>query len=509
MTINKIISKTLLHFKETKELMTPENFANAFCTLAKKENLKFDSCNKVESFRERLSPSMQKLLQGYAIKTVDDLLYFMTMQVNRMEKSDNKALTQAQEKLLKTLLKTIKQLHSKEAEKLADTTLSGDLKLLNFVNSTQEKFKAFNDSYSHAFLNELDRLGNFSKHDLPTLMNELIRELEAKEHLQTADDLVRLLIMALTPSISTSVSDSVAKLEEQLKTNPDLITSKAMKEEITQCIIRRIKDDNELFNARIKDANVVIDSLLEKIAAMISTSEEKCDDVIKIKHELESVDFNANAQAVQGQLIDISTKIDRSIKDFSETLNEDQSEIQQLKTKILELEKELEAAQKEASEDYLTSTLTRRGLAKKMVEFETSFTEQKSDYAVVFFDVDHFKQINDRYGHNAGDIILASIGKFFNMHIDPDDTVGRYGGEEFVLLTFKTDIPALFAFVDTIRAKIQKTTFVYQKQKINVTCSAGIAVRSSHDSQQQCMKAADAMVYKAKKAGRNQVFPKL
>ena len=95
------------------------------------------------------------------------------------------------------------------------------------------------------------------------------------------------------------------------------------------------------------------------------------------------------------------------------------------------------------------------------------------------------------------------------MHIDPGDTVGRYGGEEFVMLTLKTDIPTLFAFVDTIRAKIQKTTFVYQKQKINVTCSAGIAVRSSHDSQQQCMKAADAMVYKAKKAGRNQVFPKL
>ena len=508
MTINKIISKTLLYFKESKELMTPENFAKAFCDFAKKENLKFDECDKVANYRQRLAPSIQKLMDGYSIKTVDDLLYFLTMQLNRMEKSDNKALSLAQGRLLKVLLKTIKQLHSQEAEKLADTALNGDLRLVNFLDSTHEKFKTFNESYSHAFLNELDHLGTFTKNDLPTLMSELIRELETKEQIHTAEDLVRLLIVALTPSISTSVSDTVANLEEQLKTNPELITSTSMKEEITQCIIRRIKDDNEIFNAKIRDANIVIDSLLEKIAAMISSSEEKCDDVIKIKEELESVDFNASAQAVQGRLIDISAKLDHSIKGFSKSLNEDQSEIQQLKEKILELEKELAVAQKEAREDYLTSTLTRRGLAKKMEEFEAAYIQNGINYAVIFFDVDHFKKINDRYGHNAGDIILASIGKFLNKHTDSEDTVGRYGGEEFVLVTTKTDPAEIYRFVESVRIKIEKTKFVYRKEAIQVTCSAGFAVRSAFESQQACIKQADTMVYEAKGAGRNQVFPK-
>lgn len=508
MTINKIISKTLLHFKESKELMTPENFAKAFCDVAKKENLKFDECDKVANYRQRLAPSIQKVMQGYSVKSVDDLLYFLTMQLNRMEKADNKVLSIAQEKLLKTLLKTVQHLHSKEAEKLAETTLNGDLKLVNFLNSSQEKFRTFNDTYSHAFLNELDRLGNFTKEDLPTLIGELVRELESKEELHTADDLVRLLIVALTPSISTSVSDTVAKLEEQLKTSPELITSKAMKEEITQCIIQRIKDDNEIFNAKIRDANRVIDSLLEKIAAMIASSEEKCEDVVQIKEELQAIDFSANAQTVQGQLIDISTKIDRSIKDFSRSLNEDQSEIQVLKTKILALEKELAQAQKEASEDYLTSTLTRRGLAKKMEEFEAAYGQSGTDYAVVFFDIDHFKSINDRYGHNAGDIILASIGKFLKKHTDTGDTVGRYGGEEFVLLTHKKDPTTIYRFVEALRKKVEKTKFVYRKKEITVTCSAGIALRSEYESRQACIKQADAYVYEAKHAGRNQVFPK-
>jgi diguanylate cyclase (GGDEF)-like protein len=451
---------------------------------------------------------MQKLLAGYSIKSADDLLYFLTAQVNRLEKAENKNFTNAQEKLIKTVLKTVKQLHSQKAAKLADTVLKTDLKFPKNLDSATDWFREFNESYSHAFLNELDHFGRFTKTDLATLIGEIIKELGSKESIRTADDLVRLLILALTPSISSSISDTVARLEEQLKNSPELITAKAVQEEITQCIIRRIRDDNEIFNAKLQGANIVIDSLLEKIADMISTSEAKCDDVNKIKEELKAIDFNNGAQNVQSRLIDISDMIDQSITAFSRSLGDDRSEIEVLKSRIVALEQELVEAQREASEDYLTSTLTRRGLAKKMELFENDFIQNGHDYAVVFFDVDHFKMINDTYGHNAGDVILASIGKFMNDLADEGDIVGRYGGEEFVLLTHKNHYPEVFRFADGIREKVGHTLFLYQKKEITVSCSAGIALRSAHDSQTQCIKAADKMVYEAKAAGRNTVFPR-
>lgn len=509
MTVNNIISKTLLYFKESKETMTPDRFAGKFCEFAKESKLVFEECDRIERYSQRLSPSMQKMMAGYSIKNIDELLYFLTVQMNRIEKSSNGELLKSFEKFVKALLKTIQKLHSKEAAKLAENALAADIKLPGQMESFTTRFKEFSDTYSVAFLNELDTFGKFTKNDLPTLIGELVKELAVTEKIHTAEELVRLLILALTPAISTSVSDTVAKLEEQLKNAPELVTSDAMRKEITACIVQRIRDDNEIFNAKIKETNRIIDSLLEKIAAMISTSEEQCEDVIKIKGELQAIDFDANAQAVQQKLIHISEKIDQSITGFSRSLQEDQSEIQALKLRIVELEKELEAAQKEATEDFLTTTLTRRGLAKKFEEFEKAYQQKGRDYTIVFFDVDHFKNINDTYGHNAGDVILAAIGKFLNKNSDPEDVVGRYGGEEFVMISRSHDLKKVHALADAMRKKIEQTNFVYQKKGIVVTCSAGIAVRSEHESQPKTIKAADMMVYEAKNAGRNTVFPRI
>ena len=508
MTINKIISKTLLHFKESKELMTPDNFSKRFCEIAKQEKVTVDGCDKIAKYAQRLTPDLQKLMAGYAIKNVDELLYFLTTQLNRLDKHNHKDILAATERLTRILLKILSRLPFDELRRLTSQAVSGDLKMLSHLQLSTDQFKGFHDTYTDTYLKQLETRGEFTISNLPTLVDELMAVLGEKEHLEALDAMVHLLVLALTPSISSNIHENIAKLEAQLKENPELVTAPAVKEELNTCILQRIKDDNDLFNRNIIDANRIIDALLEKIAAMISNSESKSDDIEDIKAQLETIDLNEDPKEVHGRLLTISDKINESIKDFSQSLHSDQDEVRILQERVLELEAELKAAKKEASEDFLTSTLTRRGLSKELETFEKAYQQKGTNYAVVFFDVDHFKKINDTYGHNAGDVILASIGKFLNRHCGETGVVGRYGGEEFILLTAQDDPEALYQSVDALRNKIQNAKFLYQKKPITVTTSAGIALRSGHDSQQATIKKADAHVYEAKNTGRNQVFPK-
>jgi diguanylate cyclase (GGDEF)-like protein len=157
-----------------------------------------------------------------------------------------------------------------------------------------------------------------------------------------------------------------------------------------------------------------------------------------------------------------------------------------------------------ASTDGLTGLFNRRHffeLARR--EFAVA-DRQRVPLGAIMLDIDHFKQINDRYGHAAGDAVIAAVGRRLVHTARRADLVGRYGGEEFVIL--QTGDADLAAFAERLRRAVADAPIDTPAGPLSVTASAGVAVRTPGDADPSALLSrADRALYRAKKAGRNRV----
>lgn len=141
---------------------------------------------------------------------------------------------------------------------------------------------------------------------------------------------------------------------------------------------------------------------------------------------------------------------------------------------------------------------------------EAEFKRAKAlhtDFSLIFFDLDHFKQVNDNFGHDAGDYVLKEITQLIKTsHLRPKDVFARYGGEEFVILLSNTNAKAATDLAERIRAAVQSHAFIYEGKRLPVTASMGIAeLGAGIESAQTLIKNADKALYSAKNSGRNRV----
>jgi two-component system cell cycle response regulator len=125
--------------------------------------------------------------------------------------------------------------------------------------------------------------------------------------------------------------------------------------------------------------------------------------------------------------------------------------------------------------------------------------------SLVMFDIDHFKQINDTYGHLAGDFVLKRLAELVSKHVRKEELFARYGGEEFAIIMPETSGRKAGIFCEKVRRMIEQTAFDYEGKDITVTISLGIATMGRHREPLAFIKAADDMLYAAKANGRNRV----
>jgi diguanylate cyclase (GGDEF)-like protein len=126
--------------------------------------------------------------------------------------------------------------------------------------------------------------------------------------------------------------------------------------------------------------------------------------------------------------------------------------------------------------------------------------------ALVLMDLDHFKQINDRYGHATGDEVLVSCAQYIQSMLREHDAFARYGGEEFVLYLPEVSVDAALQVCDRLRRGIATLVCESQGQRVPISASMGVALASSQDPHWQAvLHQADQALYAAKAAGRNRV----
>lgn len=172
----------------------------------------------------------------------------------------------------------------------------------------------------------------------------------------------------------------------------------------------------------------------------------------------------------------------------------------------MEIKLKAEMYQK-ATRDQLTGMFNRRYCFDRLRE-EFSFAQRHGQpLAVVMFDVDHFKQVNDTYGHAAGDAVLQRIGKVVMDLVRNEDVVCRYGGEEFVCILRGLTLDQGELFADRVRRAIESQTVISAEHQLQVTVSLGVASLDgvNFTSPEELVNEADAYLYVAKEGGRNQV----
>ena len=156
--------------------------------------------------------------------------------------------------------------------------------------------------------------------------------------------------------------------------------------------------------------------------------------------------------------------------------------------------------------DGLTKAYNRRHLLEQLDTTLRRTEHPEHPLALVMFDLDHFKRINDAFGHMAGDQVLREVASLMQEHVRPGDVFARYSGEEFAWMLPGTDLQGAAALAETIRAAVAAHVVTCEEHTISLTLSAGVA-QADKDTcvANDLIKAADERLYQAKRDGRNRV----
>lgn len=182
----------------------------------------------------------------------------------------------------------------------------------------------------------------------------------------------------------------------------------------------------------------------------------------------------------------------------------------QLKIKMLqnELKRSNEMLKELSNTDPLTQLFNRRYMMSVMDKEIQRTSRKGSPISFVIMDIDHFKKVNDQYGHQQGDTVLVNVANLIRKHLRSYDVAARYGGEEFVAILPETPLDEAMAVADRIRAAVQQHTFANKLQALKVTISMGVATYPAPglDTIDDIIRVADEALYRAKAEGRNQVL---
>ncbi|WP_293857719.1 GGDEF domain-containing protein [Steroidobacter sp.] len=228
----------------------------------------------------------------------------------------------------------------------------------------------------------------------------------------------------------------------------------------------------------------------------------------------ESVDAAGDLQQIRQQVRSRLDSIDRHLQEFRQRETTFAAAIRnrndQMRSRIVELEAEakrlhsqLQDEQRLSTIDALTKIPNRLAYEKRIDEELNRWRRFGQPICLAVWDVDHFKTINDSYGHRAGDRVLRAVAECFAGKVRSTDFVARYGGEEFVMILPGTQLDDAARFSERLRASIAEIGFHFRGAPVSITVSSGVTALRADDTAEAVFDRADKAMYRAKESGRN------
>ena len=267
---------------------------------------------------------------------------------------------------------------------------------------------------------------------------KLIPLLLKRVHPNNVHILASILKQSLLPSICEETNEEIYILFTRIEKDANLLFDKNIQEKIKEFTTKRFERDKQVVIDRTSDISKLVVLMEEYLNEAISSNGSGTKNVLNIREKIEAININENGlealTKLQNELINAASLIEKEMSNVTDKLETGKTKVQELEEKVKTLEEELNKTKIENMKDHLTGLLTRKAFNDEVKKIESSYKRLNTQYAVVFFDLDHFKKLNDTYGHECGDVVLSTFGKILNKSIRDLDIVGRYGGEEFIAI---------------------------------------------------------------------------
>jgi diguanylate cyclase len=302
-------------------------------------------------------------------------------------------------------------------------------------------------------------------------------------------------------------------------------------------VVEQIADLVQAVRARAHNQNQGVESFLlelsnrlAEVGERLADSERHYEDSFTAGRELDSTvkrgigdiesgvrqatDLNAIKQLVRSHVDTLLKDMEQHRCAEQERFDRAQADMRVLTERLQQLEGEtgslrtrLREERAQAQTDPLTGIPNRLAYEERLKQEIARWKRFSTPLVLLIWDVDHFKDINDNFGHKAGDKVLRTIARSLADSIRETDFIARYGGEEFAHLMTGSSLADCLKVADKLRAMIESTGFHFRDRAVTVTTSCGIAQFRDGDSAETWFERADRALYQAKKAGRNRCEP--
>jgi diguanylate cyclase len=233
---------------------------------------------------------------------------------------------------------------------------------------------------------------------------------------------------------------------------------------------------------------------VQEIGSSVQIATNLVDLRLVVKSRLEAIDTHLQAFRAREERRSLA------YRERAERMGE---RIQQLENETVALERSLLREQRMALLDALTGIANRLGYDERIEQEFKRWRRFRQPLSLVAWDLDRFKNINDSYGHRAGDRVLRAFAKLLSENVRETDFVARYGGEEFIMLLIGTPADGARTVAEVIREDIGRLGFHFRGTPVNVTASCGVTEARDGDTPESLFDRADRALYRAKESGRN------
>lgn len=249
----------------------------------------------------------------------------------------------------------------------------------------------------------------------------------------------------------------------------------------------------------------MIETFVSRLGSMSTVTGDYHDKVTQYVNSIRATDDLGQLNSLLADLMNDTRMVQLDMQRSRDEMLQAKREAEEAEQRIVELEHQLEAASEKVREDHLTGALNRRGLDTAFVAEIARADREQRPLSVAVLDIDNFKQLNDRLGHQAGDGALVHLVQVVKETLRPTDVVARYGGEEFVVLMINTPLDEGQVVMTRLQRELTKRFFLHDNHKILITFSAGVTQYQPGDNQDSVIARADDAMYQAKKTGKNKV----